>query len=133
MSEKDPEENRLVSRRSLLRGGAIAGALGVGVAAAGGAGTLGALSGRGTPALPVNLTAAHLGHPSAAIVVYLPDPRTGEIEVFSGTAENRLADRSLAAQFAALADPQPRSHTTADPQRRTRTESSHRQARRRRR
>lgn len=94
---------KLLSRRTVLSRGAIAGALGVGVAMAGGAGALGTLSGQASSALPANLTAAHFGPPSGPIVIYLADPRSDEVEIFAGTTRVRRTDPSLAARVKYLA------------------------------
>jgi hypothetical protein len=98
----------LLSRRSVLRGGAIAGAVGIAAAVGGGAGALGDAL---TPGLhriaaqsPANLVAA-TGTAAAPgpIVIYLADPRSGEIDVFAGTARAHHTNRSLAAMVASLA------------------------------
>ena len=87
------EPGRL-SRRSMLRGAATAGAAGLAVAAVGSA---------ASPAM------AATGQPSAQaspqsdagpIVVHVRDAKSGDIEVFSGTSQTRLRDADLAARIA---------------------------------
>lgn len=97
------------SRRSVLRGGAIAGAVGIAVAVGGGAGALGDAL---TPGLRRtgshsrgNLSATGGATVSGPIVIYLADPRSGEIDVFAGTTRTHHTNRSLAAMVASLAPP----------------------------
>ena len=79
-----------MSRRSVLRGAAGAGA--VGLAAATGAGAVvAAARPRTMAARPAN---------ASSLVVYLRDATTGELEVFAGTSKVRLRDPALAAQLA---------------------------------
>ena len=78
-----------LSRRSLLRGAAGAGAAGL---AAGALTTTGALK-------PTGAGAATLNN-ATPLVVHVRDARTGDIEVFAGTTQTRLRDRDLAARIA---------------------------------
>ena len=97
----------LLSRRSVLRGGAIAGAVGIAAAVGGGAGALGDALTPGlhriAPQSPANLAAAAAMAVPGPIVIYLADPRSGEIDVFAGTAKAHHTNRSLAAMVASLA------------------------------
>lgn len=88
-----PERSSEMSRRSLLRGAAGAGA--VGLAAAAGAGAVMAA------ARPAEAKAAPAAGQAGAepLVVYLRDATTGEMEVFAGTSQVRFRDRALAAQL----------------------------------
>lgn len=92
-----PGQPPRVSRRSLLRGAAGAGA--VGLAAAAGAGAVVAAA---SPRPKATGPAAMAAGPAYAgsLVVYLRDASTGELEVFAGTSKVRLRDRALAAQLA---------------------------------
>jgi hypothetical protein len=100
-----PADRRL-SRRSLLRGSAVAGATGLAVTA------MGAMAG---PALADSRRPSAPGLPSATdlpsgrdeaalphepIVVHVRDAKSGDIEVFSGTSQTRLQDKDLAARIA---------------------------------
>jgi hypothetical protein len=84
-----------MSRRSVLRGAAGAGA--VGLAAATGAGAVVAAARPRTKAA----TAAKAARPANAgpLVVYLRDAATGELEVFAGTSKVRFRDSALAARL----------------------------------
>jgi hypothetical protein len=88
-----------VSRRSLLRGAAGVGA--VGIAAAGGAGAAVTLT-RPTPA-PTDAAKPVAAMPPNAtngpLVVYLRDTTSGELDVFAGTGQVRLHDPALVGQL----------------------------------
>lgn len=97
----------LLSRRSVLRGGAIAGAVGIAAAVGGSAGALGDAL---TPGLhrmashaSQNVVAATGARTPGPIVIYLADPLTGEMDVFAGTAKAHHTNRTLAAMVASLA------------------------------
>jgi hypothetical protein len=91
-----------VSRRSLLRGAAGVGAVGLAAAAGGGAvfaatrpagpGPADAGKAAAAPAPPQNPG----GEP---LVVYLRDTATGEFEVFNGTSQVRIHNPRLVAQL----------------------------------
>ena len=93
-----PDQGRRMSRRSLLRGAATAGAAGLAVTAI------------GTAASPAFAAAGRLATaenrpdeaaaPGGPIVVHVRDARSGDIEVFSGPAQTRLRDQDLAARIA---------------------------------
>ena len=91
------EPDRHMSRRSMLRGAATAGAAGLAVTALG-AGASPALAAAGRPAAAESQSAAqaHAG----PIVVHVRDAKSGDIEVFSGTSQTRLRDKDLAARIA---------------------------------
>jgi hypothetical protein len=90
--EPDPDHDTQppsrVSRRSLLRGAAGAGAVGLAVAG-------------GAVAIAGPTAAAGLPQPDhqGAVTVYLRDAATGEMDVFAGTSQVRVRDRALAAQL----------------------------------
>jgi nitrous oxide reductase len=90
-----------LSRRSVLRGAAGAGAAGLAVTALG-AGTALAATGRpdSTQHADTRDTAANHARPGEPIVVHVRDAASGDIEVFSGTSQSRLKDRDLAARIA---------------------------------
>jgi hypothetical protein len=90
-----------MSRRSVLRG--VAGAGAAGLAAAAVAGTAG-------PALAAATSASSRRHDTGAttsdaataesVVVHVRDARSGEMDVFAGTSHTRLRDPGLAARLA---------------------------------
>jgi hypothetical protein len=80
-----------LSRRSVLRGAAGVGA--VGLAAAGGVTAVAGLARQDTPARPDAAMAADaLGGP---VMVYLRDASTGEMEIFAGTGQTTLRNPAL--------------------------------------
>ena len=91
----DPGRPPRVSRRSVLRGAAGAGA--VGLAAAAGARAVVAAR-PGTKAAAPTATAAGPAN-AGPLVVYLRDATTGELEVFAGTSKVRFRDPALAARL----------------------------------
>jgi len=95
-------EQPRVSRRSLLRGAAGAGV--VGIAIAGGAGAAVAVTRGATPAQgAVGKTTVMAAPPANAmagpVVVYLRDTSTGEMDVFAGTGQVRVQDPALVKQL----------------------------------
>jgi nitrous oxide reductase len=84
-----------VSRRSVIRGAATAGAAGLAATALGGS-----LS---PAAAASTLAAAPAGGdvkaPSGPVVVHVRNAKSGDIEVFSGMSQTRLRDRDLAARI----------------------------------
>lgn len=102
MPEKEADSKHVVSRRSLLRGGAIAGALSVGAAMVGGAGTF-------ASAATVKAGQKEWGpqapewNGSGPIIIYVSDLSSGQLEIFAGTSKTQHVDRSLAQRVAALA------------------------------
>jgi len=82
-----------MSRRSVLRGAAGAGA--VGLAAAAGAGAVVAATRPAAKAAEPAALPAHGG----PLMVYLRDASTGELEVYAGTSQVRFRDPALAAQL----------------------------------
>lgn len=104
--QTNQDERKLLSRRTVLSRGAIAGALGVGAAMVGGTGVLKSALGQGASAsaLPVNLTASkHQSVSAGPVVIYIADPRSGEVEIFAGTSKTRHTDHTLAARAISLA------------------------------
>jgi hypothetical protein len=89
-----PEQPSRMSRRSVLRGAAGAGA--VGLAAAAGAGAVVAAT---RPAAKADAAPAATAAHAEPVVVYLRDARTGELEVFNGTSQVRFRDPALAARL----------------------------------
>jgi nitrous oxide reductase len=97
-----PERPSPMSRRSLLRGAAGAGA--VGLAAAAGAGGVVALTRPRTQtappaAKPVAMADVPPNAMAGPLVVYLRDTTTGEMDVFAGTGQLRLHDPALFGQL----------------------------------
>lgn len=96
------ERSRRMSRRSVLRGAAGAGA--VGLAAATGAGAAVALTRQTTEtasAATRHVTMAPMSRNAMAgpLVVYLRDTRTGVFDVFAGTGQVRIKDSALVAEL----------------------------------
>jgi hypothetical protein len=96
-AREDGNERPHLSRRSILRGAAGAGAAGI---------TAAALAGTAMPAFAAASGAAHHTKDGAAdtdtseqIVVHVRDARSGEIDVFRGTSQTRLRDPQLAARL----------------------------------
>jgi hypothetical protein len=92
------DADRHVTRRSMLRGAAVAGAAGLAVTAIG-AGTSSAQAATTQPSGPDRAAASETA--TGPIVVHVRDAKTGDIEVFSGTSQTRLRDKDLAARIAA--------------------------------
>jgi len=99
-----------VSRRSVIRGAATAGAAGLAATALGGvlspaaaastrsrAGTRPAAGAR--PAVGAPSAGGDVKAPAGPIVVHVRDAESGDIEVFSGTSQTRLRDTDLAARI----------------------------------
>ena len=85
-----------VSRRSVIRGAATAGAVGLAATAVGGV-----LSPAAAASTRVSAPAGgDLKAPSGPIVVHVRNAKSGDIEVFSGTSQTRLRDKDLAARIA---------------------------------
>jgi len=90
-------ESGRLSRRSMLRGAAAAGAAGLAVTAMGAA---------ASPALAATSQPSAQDSPQShagPIVVHVRDAKSGDITVFSGTSEVRLHDTALAARIARAA------------------------------
>lgn len=83
-----------VSRRSLLRGAAGVGA--IGLVAAGGAA---AAAGLTRPDQTAAAAAVPPGARSGPLMVYLRDAKTGEMDVFAGTSQVTVRDPALAGQL----------------------------------
>jgi hypothetical protein len=97
--DTEPSPAGGVSRRSVIRGAATAGAAGLAVTAFGGAlSPAAAASTRasGSTAAPADEVKA----PAGPIVVHVRNAKSGDIEVFSGTSQTRLRDTDLAARIA---------------------------------
>jgi hypothetical protein len=92
-----------VSRRSVLRGAAGAGAAGLAAAAV--AGTAGPVLAAATSASPRRQAARTANEPAVAgpVVVHVRDARSGEMDVFAGTSHTRLRDPDLASRLARAA------------------------------
>ena len=85
-----------VSRRSVIRGAATAGAAGLAATAFGAAlSPAAAARTRSSAAAGGDVKAA-----SDPIVVHVRNAKSGDIEVFSGTSQTRLRDKDLAARIA---------------------------------
>jgi hypothetical protein len=87
-----------LSRRSVLRGTAAAGAAGLAVTALG-AGASPARAATSSPSTPGD----EVKTLSGPIVVHVRDLKSGDIEVFSGTSQTTVRDTDLAARIARAA------------------------------
>jgi hypothetical protein len=90
-----------LSRRSVLRRGAAAGAVGLAVAAGGGGAVAAVMSSppKGEPGQqPAPETAS-----AGPIVIYMADPRSGEMEIFAGTSRTRHKNQAMASMVASMA------------------------------
>ncbi len=99
----DSTRSHALTRRSVLRGTAGAGAAGLAVSAlAGITPASAATAGAGRPAAHRG-AAGEEGHEASdadeAIVVYVRDAAAGELEVYRGTSQVRIRDRALAARI----------------------------------
>ncbi len=88
-----------LSRRSVLRGAAGAGAAGLAVTALG-AGPAFAASQHGHAAKPASEDVPDHIADGEAVVVHVRNVRSGEMDVYRGTTYVRVQDRALAAQLA---------------------------------
>jgi hypothetical protein len=93
-----------LSRRSVLRGAAGAGALGL--AAAAGAGAAVAATRPPAPALPpaskpVAVAAVPPAATAGPLVVYIADSATGQFDIFAGTGQVRVSNPALVGQLLA--------------------------------
>ncbi len=95
------------SRRSVLRGAGAAGA--VGIAAAVGVGAAGGVAAAATRPAADDHAAARAEHPAdaqgAALVVYLRDAASGELDVFAGTSHAVIRDPALVARLTSAVRP----------------------------
>jgi nitrous oxide reductase len=90
-----------LSRRSLLQGAATAGAAGLAATALGAAAASPALAATGRPSAARGpQRGAGAPGSSGPIVVHVRNAKSGDIEVFSGTSQNRLRDKDLANRIA---------------------------------
>ena len=97
--DTEPSSAGGVSRRSVIRGAATAGAAGLAVTAFGGA--LSPAAAASTPASGRTAAPAdEVKAPAGPIVVHVRNAKSGDIEVFSGTSQTRLRDTDLAARIA---------------------------------
>ena len=97
--DTEPSPAGGVSRRSVIRGAATAGAAGLAVTAFGGAlspATAASTRAAGRTPAPADEVKA----PAGPIVVHVRNAKSGDIEVFSGTSQTRLRDTDLAARIA---------------------------------
>lgn len=88
------------SRRAVLRRGTIAGALGLAVAAGGGSAVAAVMSSqsKGNAGSPTVADAAGSG----PIVIYLADPRNGEMDIFAGTTRTHARNQAMASMVASM-------------------------------
>jgi len=101
MPSHDPQREPAgrISRRSVLQGAAAAGAAGLAVTALGAAVSPAAAAATG-PSAPSARSGDATSAPAGPIVVHVRNARTGDIEVYAGTAQTRLRDKDLAARIA---------------------------------
>ena len=96
-ANRPSEQTRRLSRRSMLRGAATAGAAGLAVTAIGSAVSPAFAATSQTPSHGAPAPAPRIAGP---IMVHVRDAKSGDIEVFSGTSKTRLRDKDLAARIA---------------------------------
>src|SRR5580704_4329893 len=96
-ANRPSEQTRRLSRRSMLRGAATAGAAGLAVTAIGSAVSPAFAATSQTPSHGTPAPAPQVAGP---IMVHVRDAKSGDIEVFSGTSKTRLRDKDLAARIA---------------------------------
>jgi hypothetical protein len=89
-----------VSRRSVIRGAATAGAAGLAVTALGGALSPAASASTRAASSTGAVAGGEVKAPAGPIVVHVRNAKSGDIEVFSGTSQTRLRDKDLAARIA---------------------------------
>ena len=89
-----------VSRRSVIRGAATAGAAGLAVTAFGAALSPAAAASTRAASSTGAAADAEVKAPAGPIVVHVRNAKSGDIEVFSGTSQTRLRDKDLAARIA---------------------------------
>lgn len=89
-----------VSRRSVLRGVAGAGAAGLAVAAVASAGPALAAAKPAPPRRQAATAATNEATTAGPVVVHVRDARSGEMDIFAGTSHTRLRDPDLAARLA---------------------------------
>ena len=88
-----------VSRRSVIRGAATAGAAGLAVTAFGAALSPAAAASTRAASSTGAAADAEVKAPAGPIVVHVRNAKAGDIEVFSGTSQTRLRDKDLAARI----------------------------------
>jgi len=101
-AEVDATDDHGLSRRTALRTAAAAGLAGAALAATGAPALAAARPGRADHNEAGHNEAGHdeaghEAHDGEPIVAHLRDARTGEIDVFHGTSQTRLHDKTLAA------------------------------------
>lgn len=92
------------TRRTVLRRAAGVSAAGVAVAAGGG-GVLAALLSSKSPAKSASqsvVDSANSHANSHGIVIYIPDPKSGDMEIFSGTSRTRARNQNMASMVASM-------------------------------
>lgn len=88
------------SRRSLLRGGVGLGVIGLAVAAGGGGAAAALLS----PDSPGDAAqSATDGASSGPIIIYMADPKSGEMDIFAGTSKTHARNQAMASMVASMA------------------------------
>jgi hypothetical protein len=97
-----PLRQASLSRRSVLRRGAVAGAVGLAVAAGGG-GTAAALLSSQPKGHAAPVADADAADGSGPIVIYIADPRSGEMEIFAGTSKTRQTNHAMASMVVSMA------------------------------
>jgi hypothetical protein len=90
-----------LSRRSVLRRGAVAGAVGLAVAAAGGGAVAAVMSSQ--PQADHGADPASDAASAGPIVIYMADPRSGEMEIFAGTSKTRQTNHAMASMVVSMA------------------------------
>jgi hypothetical protein len=106
-SHADPTagETAPPSRRSVLRGAAGVGAVGLAAAVGVGAAAGPALAADNRRAAAAKPDAARSADAAGPLVVYLRDAASGELDVFAGTSHAVIRDRALVARLTSAVRP----------------------------
>jgi hypothetical protein len=92
--------NAPTSRRALLQRGIGLSAIGLAIAAGGGGAAAALLSSRNQGDATQSATDAASSGP---IVIYMADPKSGEMDIFAGTSKTHLRNQAIASMAASMA------------------------------
>lgn len=100
----DPEQSRL-SRRSMIRRSAGFGAVGLALVAGGGtaAAVLSSHGSKGAGSTALGATTTGVVSNPGAIVIYIPDPTTGDMTIFSGAGQTHASNKAMATMVKSMA------------------------------
>lgn len=92
-----------ISRRSVLKRGSVAGAAGLAVAAGGGGVAAAVLSSSTTAGTSSAVAGAGATTAATPIVIYLADPKSGKMDIYSGEGKTSHVNKSMAALVQSMA------------------------------